>query len=224
MNPVILVSLDWRRPQDGKTGLGIGSIAAALQANQVPCRIIDAQVNSPGFSLDHVLHELLQAIAEAGPGCLVGFGTYVWNDQEVQILIHQIKGTGARIVLGGPQISYMGKGHLESIYPEADYFVRGQGEMGMVAIAIGNCPKIVASMSLVPLIWAARQITICWPCLHRTCRGRSSHEPAFAGRPRGAVPSGVPSVSTASRAIGLSIRGSTHGVWNGSWQCLPLQG
>lgn len=36
MTPVILVSLDWRRPQDGKTGLGIGSIAAALQDNQVP--------------------------------------------------------------------------------------------------------------------------------------------------------------------------------------------
>ena len=29
MKQVVLVSLDWRRPQDGKTGLGIASIAAS---------------------------------------------------------------------------------------------------------------------------------------------------------------------------------------------------
>lgn len=138
MSPVILVSLDWRRPQDGKTGLGIGSIAAALQAADVPWRIVEAQVNSPDFSLEQVFAELLQAIAEAGPGCLVGFGTYVWNDAEVQSLIHQIKDRGVRVVLGGPQISYMARGQLESIYPDADYFVRGQGEMAMVALARGE--------------------------------------------------------------------------------------
>lgn len=32
MTPVVLVSLDWRRPQDGLTGLGIASINTALQA------------------------------------------------------------------------------------------------------------------------------------------------------------------------------------------------
>lgn len=140
MKPVILVSLDFRRPQDGKTGLGIGSIAASLQAANVPWQIIDAQVNSPGFSLQQVLGELLQAIREAGPGCLVGFGTYVWNDAEVQSLMPQVKAAGAQIVLGGPQISYMPVGQLESTYPQADYFVRGQGEMAMVALARGELP------------------------------------------------------------------------------------
>ncbi|WP_346796316.1 cobalamin-dependent protein [Halomonas sp. Bachu 37] len=140
MSPVILVSLDWRRPQDGKTGLGIGSIAAALQAAHVPWRVIEAQINSSEFTLEQVLCELLQAISEAGPGCLVGFGTYVWNDSEVQSLIQQVKNSGARIVLGGPQISYMAKGQLEGTYPEADYFVRGQGEMAMVALARGALP------------------------------------------------------------------------------------
>ncbi|MHA6476296.1 B12-binding domain-containing radical SAM protein [Stutzerimonas sp. KH-1] len=135
MIPVVLVSLDWRRPQDGKTGLGIGSIAAALQAADVPWRIIEAQVNRPDFSLEQVFAALLQAIDEAGPGCLVGFGTYVWNDAEVQSLIRLVKGRGVKIVLGGPQISYMVRGQLEITYPEADYFVRGQGEMAMVALA-----------------------------------------------------------------------------------------
>ncbi len=71
MKPVILVSLDWRRPQDGKTGLGIASIAAALRAAGVPFQIIDAQVNSPAFSLEQVQARLLQAIMQgsfAGEG------------------------------------------------------------------------------------------------------------------------------------------------------------
>ena len=38
MKPVILVSLEWRRPQDGKVGLGISSIAAALEDAGVSCR------------------------------------------------------------------------------------------------------------------------------------------------------------------------------------------
>lgn len=140
MKPVILVSIDWRRPQDGKTGLGIASIAAALQASGVPCQMIDAQVNCPDFSLKRVLQELLIAITEAGPNCLVGFGVYVWNDAEVRDLIRLIKGKGTGIVLGGPQISYMEKNLLESIYPEADFFVRGQGEMAIVALAKGRMP------------------------------------------------------------------------------------
>ena len=138
---VILVSIDWRRPQDGKTGLGIASLAAALEAAGMPWKIIDAQVNSPEFSLEQVLRELRLAIAEAGAQCLVGFGAFVWNDSEVSKLIHQIKGSGARIVLGGPQISYMAKGELEAAYPEADYFVRGQGEMAIVALAQGLLPS-----------------------------------------------------------------------------------
>lgn len=141
MKQVILVSIDWRRPQDGKTGLGIASIAAALQAAGVSWQIIDAQVNSPDFSQEQVLAELLQAIADAGTDCLVGFGTYVWNDPEVQYLTRMIKSTGVSIVLGGPQVSYMATGELEKTYPEADYFVRGQGEMAIVALANDKLPR-----------------------------------------------------------------------------------
>lgn len=140
MKPVILVSMEWLRPQDGKYGLGISSIAATLENAGVPWQIIDAPVNSPDFSLANVRDELFQAIDEAGTGCLVGFGTYVWNDQEVCNLIHHLRGTGVEVVLGGPQISYTPKGQLESLYPEADYFVRGHGEMAMVSLASGILP------------------------------------------------------------------------------------
>src|SRR5690554_3668734 len=142
MKQVVLVSLDWRRPQDGKTGLGIASIAASLQAAGVAWEIVDAQINSTEFSQDQVLHELLQVIAEVGPAnCLVGFGAYVWNDPEVRNLIRLIKNTGVPIFLGGPQVSYMAKGQLEETYPEADYFIRGQGELAVVALAEGRQPS-----------------------------------------------------------------------------------
>lgn len=142
MKQVVLVSLDWRRPQDGKTGLGIASIAASLQAAGVTWRIVDAQINSPVFSQDQVLRELLQVIAEIGSeNCLVGFGAYVWNDPEVRNLIRLIKNTGVPIFLGGPQVSYMAVGQLEDTYPEADYFIRGQGELAVVALAEGRLPS-----------------------------------------------------------------------------------
>ena len=119
MKPVVLVSLDWRRPQDGRTGLGIASIAAALQAAGVPLKIVDAQVNSTSFSLEQVQRQLEEAICEVGQPCLVGFGVYVWNDDEVLQLINHIKRPGVGVVLGGPQISYMKCGALEAAYPQA---------------------------------------------------------------------------------------------------------
>lgn len=138
MKPVVLVSLDWRRPQDGRTGLGIASIAAALQAAGAPCKIIDAQVNCPSFSLEQVQRQLVEAVSEVGEPCLVGFGVYVWNDDEVLHLIRQVQRPGVTVVLGGPQISYMKAGALEAAYPQADFFVRGQGELAMVTLATGE--------------------------------------------------------------------------------------
>lgn len=87
-----------------------------------------------------MLEELKSAIAAAGIDCLVGFGTYVWNDSEVQQLIQRVADTEAKIVLGGPQVSYMPAGQLEETYPGVHYFVRGQGEMAMVSLAHGEFP------------------------------------------------------------------------------------
>lgn len=60
MKPVILVSLDWRRPQDGRTGLGIASIAAALQVAGVSLNIENAQVNGSSFSFEQIQRQLEQ--------------------------------------------------------------------------------------------------------------------------------------------------------------------
>lgn len=139
MRPVILVSMDWRRPQDGKTSLGIASIAAALKNASVPVFLIEETINDPNFSVERVLEQVNCAVDRAGADCLVGFGVYVWNDDEVCTLLGKLRSTcGINIVLGGPQISYMPKGQLEHAYPEASYFVRGQGEKAMVQLAMND--------------------------------------------------------------------------------------
>jgi radical SAM superfamily enzyme YgiQ (UPF0313 family) len=138
MKPVVLVSMDWRRPEDGKTSLGIASISAALKVAGTSVCLIEDAVNDERFDLEHLLRRLLQAVDKAGPDCLVGFGVYVWNDAEVCWLIQKLRELRhTPVVLGGPQISYMPEGELEAAYPEADFFVRGQGEMAMVHLACG---------------------------------------------------------------------------------------
>lgn len=136
MKPVVLVSMDWQRPEDGKTSLGIASIAAALKEAGACVSVVEDAVNDAQFDLERLLQRLLRAVDEAGPRCLVGFGVYVWNDGEVCWLIRQLRQLrSVQVVLGGPQISYMPEGELEEAYPQADFFVRGQGEMAMVQLA-----------------------------------------------------------------------------------------
>lgn len=136
MKPVVLVSMDWQRPEDGKTSLGIASIAAALKEVGACVSVVEDAVNDAQFDLERLLQRLLHTIDKAGPDCLVGFGVYVWNDAEVCWLIRQLRQLRPlQVVLGGPQISYMPVGELEEAYPQADFFVRGQGEMAMVQLA-----------------------------------------------------------------------------------------
>lgn len=136
MKPVVLVSIDWQRPEDGKTSLGVASIAAALKKAGACVSVVEDAVNDARFDRDHLLQRVLMAVDEAGSGCLVGFGVYVWNDPEICWLTRQLRVLRpVQMVLGGPQISYMPAGELEAAYSEADFFVRGQGEMAMVQLA-----------------------------------------------------------------------------------------
>ena len=132
--PVVLVSLDWIRPGDPRVGLGCASIASSLRHAGVSVRVVADSVNRRGFRVDTVLRNVIEAIDGAGAGVLVGIGAFVWCEREVQFLL---RGLGSRreIVVGGPQVSYAASGTLEALYPGAMYFVRGQGEAAMVALA-----------------------------------------------------------------------------------------
>ena len=136
--PTILLSLDWRRPKDPKTGLGTASIAAALHAAGVPTQVVYDHVNRDGFTLESVKKRLATAIAAAGPDCIVGIGAFVWNEPEVQAILPWLAARGVDVVLGGPQVSYCEAGVPEAEYPDVYAFVRGYGEQGMVDLATGR--------------------------------------------------------------------------------------
>jgi len=136
---VVLVSIDWKRPGDGKTSLGIASIAATLKAAGIRYQLAESTVNEPGFCLEQEQLRIQQALDELGPNTLLGFGVFVWNDEAVCQLISRLHlPAGSRIVLGGPQISYMPAGKLEAAYPQAHWFVRGAGEQAMLRLAQGH--------------------------------------------------------------------------------------
>ena len=65
----------------------------------------------------------------------IAIGVYVWAEDIIQNLLDEIRNIGftGRIILGGPQITYSGPG-LEAIYPDADIFVRGYGELALLSI------------------------------------------------------------------------------------------
>lgn len=132
--PVVLVSLDWIRPGDPRVGLGCASIASSLRHAGVDVRVVADSVNRSGFRVDAVLRNVIEAIDRAGGDVLVGIGSFVWCEREVQFLVRRLSGRGD-IVVGGPQVSYAATGALEVLYPGVTYFVRGQGEAAMVALA-----------------------------------------------------------------------------------------
>lgn len=134
MRPLILVSLDWLRPDDPRTSLGTASIAASLRAAGVEVEIVADAVNRPGFALAAFADRLQESIDRLRPSWL-GIGAFVWNEPEVQALVDRF--AAQPIVLGGPQISFAPPGTLEGCYPGARAFVRGHGERALVALATG---------------------------------------------------------------------------------------
>jgi len=138
---VILIALDWHRPKDPRLPLGHASLAARLATTPGVELIHGAfDVNSPGGQPEFVAKQILEhALARPAAEVDLAVGAYVWNEAVVQRLLPLIRQGGfhGRIVLGGPQISYAGPG-LETLYPEADAFVRGAGEDALAALATSN--------------------------------------------------------------------------------------
>lgn len=138
MRPVVMVSLEWMREGDDRTSLGLASIVSALRGAGVHVEVVADAVNRPGFVASEFIERVIAAVAAAAPGALVGIGAYVWNEPEFQALVTALRErTDATIVLGGPQVSYVGEG-LEDLYPGVHLFVRGHGEGAMVALATGG--------------------------------------------------------------------------------------
>jgi radical SAM superfamily enzyme YgiQ (UPF0313 family) len=135
--PVVLAHLDWQRPGDPRTGLGVASIAAQLGVSDVPTLLVSDAVNRADFDAEAWVDWVIDATVDAGPEAILGISAYVWSEPEVQHLLREAcNRTAALIVVGGPQVSYVGPGQLEALYPGAHAFVRGQGELALAALAL----------------------------------------------------------------------------------------
>ena len=129
---VVLLGLNWYREKDPRTPMGLALIAAFAkehlqfsEGNHL--QIINSDVRS---NLSTILHQIL----EVNPRIL-GIGVYVWNIVQIQQIIFALRklGYSGKIVLGGPEITY-GDESLKREFPDADYFVKGDGEKAFTEI------------------------------------------------------------------------------------------
>ena len=132
---VVLISLNWARDKDPRLPLGHASLLATLKAAGRSVDSLVFAVND-GLAADDIAARILE-IKDRQSGRVVdlGIGAYVWGEPTIQALLPELRrrGFGGRIILGGPQISFMESG-FEEKYPDADIFVRGSGEEALLAI------------------------------------------------------------------------------------------
>ena len=132
---VILVEFPWGRDKDPRVPLGHASLLAMLsKVRGVECTSIVSPINYD-FNLTTIEREILNIEQNTICNTHLAIGVYVWCEDVVRELIYSLrkKGYSGQIILGGPQISYAQEG-LESIYPEADVFIRGYGEFALAEI------------------------------------------------------------------------------------------
>lgn len=133
---LLLVALDWGRPKDPPMSLGHASILATLFAYGIDVYPKSWSVNSPEFNEQLVSTFILE---NATSPVDVAFGAFVWNEFYLQKILSTLKDNHfpGRIVLGGPQISYVKK-DIEKYYPQADIFIRGYAEEALSQLMISS--------------------------------------------------------------------------------------
>jgi radical SAM superfamily enzyme YgiQ (UPF0313 family) len=135
---VVLVDFFWTRDGDPRVPLGHASLLAALRGStSADVRSLVRPVNATGITIDDVVATILSHVEGLHPEAAdVAFGVYVWSENLVQRVVPRLRARGfrGRIILGGPQISYAGPG-VDRLYPNADVFVRGYGELALCGLA-----------------------------------------------------------------------------------------
>ena len=144
---VILLDFPWMRDKDPRTPLGHASLLATLAQNQnLVCHSFIRPINDESsFSIERAWSEISEMIQNINGGNVdIAIGVYVWAEEVIQALLPKIRNelSEGRIILGGPQISYSSSG-LESLYPECDIFVRGYGEMALLAICSSQEKQLI---------------------------------------------------------------------------------
>jgi len=140
----ILVDFYWTRDKDPRVPLGHASILTALRGRGgLEVRSIVVAVNGPDLDAAGITATILKEMQGIDPADVdVAFGAYVWGEELLQGVVRRLRAAGfsGRLILGGPQISYSGRG-LERIYPDVDAFIRGYGEEALATLAATTRPN-----------------------------------------------------------------------------------
>ncbi len=114
------------------SSLAVWCLAGALEkwASDVEYDIFEGTINE---NIDNTCEKLTLGNYE-----LVAFSTYIWNVSYVKELARRVKEkTGAKILLGGPEVSYNAKEVLEECQ-YVDYIISGEGEEPFSMLAQGR--------------------------------------------------------------------------------------
>jgi len=137
---LILASLDWIRKKDPPFALGHASIVANFMKRRVPVIHQAWSVNTSNFDPKKVVDF---ALDHADSHSDFALGAFVWNESYTQEIIKELRKRKfpGRIILGGPQISYVKPSHASSIdsyYPQADIFIRGYAEQALADLMLSK--------------------------------------------------------------------------------------
>lgn len=138
---LIMISLDWTRPKDPPMSLGHASILANLKHKNLSVVEKSFAVNKPEFSTKEVVDFILHNASQKRD-CDLALGAFVWNEPAIQTILPELRRAGftGRIILGGPQISYVKNG-VENYYPHGDVFIRGYAEEALAQLVMSHEEK-----------------------------------------------------------------------------------
>jgi radical SAM superfamily enzyme YgiQ (UPF0313 family) len=125
--------MPWGRDKDPRVPLGHASLLTSLRKNGNGEIISIVSPINDDTTTPEILNNRIMNISESVDDIDLAIGAYVWAEEVIIRLLPMLRESGftGRIILGGPQISYTPNG-LEKLYPEADVFVRGYGEIAIV--------------------------------------------------------------------------------------------
>jgi hypothetical protein len=135
---IVLVDLFWTRDKDPRVPLGHAALLSALRSDRaIDVRSVVIPVNRNSRRRSIVARILGQAKGLPHARVDIAIGAYIWNEGIVQRLLPRLRAHGftGRIILGGPQVSYVESG-LDALYPQADVFIRGHAEVALRAVAL----------------------------------------------------------------------------------------
>ena len=137
----VLISLDHIRPKDPRLSLGVASIVSHLKHKKIEynAHIYNIAEETQVYSLTrNILDTIWRQYNDSKYDLM--FGGFVWNEPFLKKILKELKRYNyrGRIVMAGPQVSYVEKGQLEKYYPEVDVFIRGYAEHAVSELAEGK--------------------------------------------------------------------------------------